>query len=279
MNTLPPAEITIWHQSFTVLDDLPAYRNLLHSHLHRMARPGVAIDLHGMRPGTYPSNYPGTHIQYLALQHLHKEQFIRAALAAEAEDYDAYLIATIPDTAFEEIRTLIDIPVIALGQASLALASTLGTCVAVVNFIEELGPQIVANAHRYGFSDLLGPVVQVERPFTEILAAYESPGPLIDAFHVAARRAIAQGANVLIPGEGPLNLLLADQGVTRVDDVPVIDSLAASLKLCEARVDLGREGRLRPCRDGYFYAQPPRALVEDALAFYRVGPADRSAER
>lgn len=266
------ANVRIWHQSFTVLEDLPAYRDLLHLHLHRVARPGVTIDLHGMQPGTYPTNYPGTHIRYLALQHFHKEQFIRAALLAEEQDYDAFLIATIPDTAFEEIRTLVDIPVIAFGHASIAMASTVGSNIGMVNFIDELGPQVQENARRYGFSGLLGPVERIERPFTAILAGYEDPEPLVDAFHVAARRAIARGAEVLIPGEGPLNLFLADQGVHRVDDVPVLDSLAASLKFCEARVDLHRQSDLRPSRNGYFHARPPADLVQAALAFYTNAP-------
>ncbi|MFB9712694.1 hypothetical protein [Arthrobacter methylotrophus] len=62
-----------------------------------------------MRPGTYPSEYPGTRIGYGYLSGLHKEQFVAAALQAQDEGYDAYLIATIPDTGYEEIRSLVDI--------------------------------------------------------------------------------------------------------------------------------------------------------------------------
>ena len=32
------------------------------------------------------------------------------------QGYDAFLIATIPDTGFEEIRTLVDLPVVTFGQ-------------------------------------------------------------------------------------------------------------------------------------------------------------------
>lgn len=262
-------DVRIWHQSFTVLEDLPAYRDLLKEHLHRVARPGVTLDLHGMLPGTYPSSYPGTHIQYHAMQHLHKEQFIRSGLEAQKQGYDAYMIATIPDTAYEEVRTLLDIPVIALGQASLALASTLGDRVGIVNFIEPLALQLRRNARLYGLGELLGPVIQIDAQFTDILAAYADAGPLISAFQDAARKAIADGANVIVPGEGPLNVFLADQGISRVDDVPVIDSLGASLKMCEVRVDLHRSGQLRPGGRGYYYARPPEGLFEKAMEFYQ----------
>jgi hypothetical protein len=49
------------------------------------------------------------------------------------------------------------------------------------------------------------------------------PGPAIDRFRAAARELIAAGADVIIPGEIPMNVLLATEGVTRVDDALVLD--------------------------------------------------------
>jgi len=115
----------IWYQSFTVLDDVGTYFATLRRHLEERVSAGTEISFHGMRPGTYPSSYPGTHIGYAYLAGLHKEQFVAAALQAQEEDYDAFFIATIPDTGFEEIRSLIDLPVIAYGNASVAFAATL----------------------------------------------------------------------------------------------------------------------------------------------------------
>ena len=185
-------EMRIWHQSFTVLDDVPHYRDALARHLAAQADPGTTIDLHGMAPGTYPSDYPGTHIGYAYLAGLHREQFVQAALRAQDEGYDAFLIATIPDTGFEEVRTLVDIPVVAFGQTSVLMAAQLGDCVGIVNFIEALVPQLRRNLRNYRLDQLVGPIVQVEAGFTDVMAAYADPRPLLDAFTVAARRAIAE---------------------------------------------------------------------------------------
>ena len=104
-----------------------------------------------MKPGTYPSDYPGTHIKYAYLSGLHKEQFVHAALRAQDEGYDAFLIATIPDTGYEECRALVDIPVVAFGQTSvLHGGSTLGSTVGIVNFIGALEPQLRRNLRNYG---------------------------------------------------------------------------------------------------------------------------------
>jgi allantoin racemase len=259
----------IWHQSFTVLEDVPHYREALARHLATVAAPETELDFHGMEPGTYPSDYPGVHIGYAYLAGLHKEQFVQAAQQAEREGYDAFLIGTIPDTGFEECRSLVDIPVVAYGNTSVAFASTLGSCVGIVHFIPELRDQIRRNMRNYGYDGLLGPVVQVDAAFHDIMAAYANPTGLIAAFETAARTAIAAGANVIVPGEGPLNVFLADQGITRVDDVPVIDSLGVCLQVAELRARTYRRTGLHPARRGFYFANPPAEAVTATRDFYR----------
>lgn len=265
----------IWHQSFTVLDDVPHYRDALARHLGAQVAEGTTVDLHGMAAGTYPSDYPGTHIGYAYLSGLHREQFVRAALQAQDEGYDAFLIATIPDTGFEEVRTLVDIPVVAFGQTSVLMAAQLGDCIGIVNFIGALVPQLRRNLRSYRLDQLVGPVVQVEAGFTDVMAAYADPQPLLDAFAVAARRAIEQGATVLVPGEGPLNVFLADQGVVQVDGVPVLDSLGTCVRIAELRASQHRATGVRATRVGFFGASPPRDLVDAARAFYGIPQALR----
>jgi allantoin racemase len=260
----------IWHQSFTVLDDVPHYRDTLQRHLTSQAAPGTKVELHGMKPGTYPSAYPGTHIGYAYLSGLHREQFVQAALQAQDEGYDAFFISTIPDNGYEEVRTLVDIPVIAFGQTSVLVAATLGDRVGIVNFIAALEPQLRRNLRNYRLDQLVGPIVQVDAQFTDVMAAYADPGPLLEAFTVAARRAIAEGANVIVPGEVPLNVFLADQGVSRVDDVPVLDSLGTCVRMAELRAAQYAATGLHPSRTGFYGAQPARPLVDAARSFYGV---------
>lgn len=261
----------IWHQSFTVLDDVPHYRDALQRHLDAQTAADTTVDLHGMRAGTYPSDYPGTHIGYAYLAGLHKEQFVDAAFRAQDEGYDAFFIATIPDTAYEEVRTLVDIPVVTFGHTSVLMAGLLGDCVGIVNFIAALEPQLRRNLRNYRLDQLVGPIVQVDAGFTDVMAAYAQPEQLVAAFTTAARRAIAAGATVIVPGEGPLNVFLADQGISRVDDVPVLDSLGTCVRIAELRAHQHQSAGLRPGRTGFYGAQPARGLVDAARAFYR-GP-------
>lgn len=268
----PP--VRIWHQSLTVLEDLAPYEETLRRHAERVLRPGSSLVLHGMLPGTYPSDYPGEHIRYSYLLDLHGQQFVRAALQAEDEGFDAFFIATIPDVAFEHIRSLVDIPVVAYGQASLLSAAMLGNRVGIINFIEPLADRIRRNTAAYGLAGLLGPIVQLEAQFHDITAGYAEPEPLITAFHRAAERAVADGANVIVPGEAPLNVFLADHDVRRIGNVPIVDSVASGLKFCELSVDLRRAGGPEPSRAGFYYEQPPRDVVAAVHRFYANQPTE-----
>ena len=55
---------------------------------------------------------------------------------------------------------------------------------------------------------------------------------------------------VVIPGEGPMNLLPASNGTNRVDDVPLIDSLACTMKATDLVV--ASVTGIAHSRDGWF---------------------------
>ena len=261
-------EIRIWHQSFTVLENLPDYAASLRAHMAKVSRPGTEVVLHGMHPGTYASEYPGNDIRHSYLYFLHANQFVTNGLAAQQQGYDAYAISTLPDPALRETRSVLDIPVVGYGETAMHLACLLGQRFGILLFIEELIPLLEENVRRYGLASRLAAIRHVGFRFHDIAAAFKQPAPIVERFQDAARRMIAEGADVLIPGEAVLCVLLASQGVSRVDDVPVLDALAATVKMAEAMVDLRRIMGIEVSRKGYFTAAPPRGRVSELLRFY-----------
>ncbi|WP_255286587.1 aspartate/glutamate racemase family protein [Bacillus sp. AFS076308] len=272
--------VKIWHQSLTTIDRVPEYRDAIVNHVRKIARPDVEVVLHGMSEETYPTHYPGHFITYSYLQNLHREQFVRAALLAEKAGYDAMFIATIPDVGLLEARTLVDIPVVGYGQASFHMASMLGDNIGVVNFLGPLADELRQNAARYGLGNKLGPIVQTDVGFDHVLAGFSDPEPVVASFKKAAEMAIAEGADVIVPGEGPMNVFLATHGVSRIGDVPVIDSFAAGIKMCESLVDLRKNSGVYMTRRGYFNAKPPAEAVERLRELYNLeGSPDLKQER
>ncbi|WP_342574699.1 aspartate/glutamate racemase family protein [Solibacillus sp. FSL K6-1781] len=263
----------IWHQSLTSIEDIPEYRDAVIQHILKIARPDVDVVLHGMTNDTYPENYPGHYITYNYLQSLHKEQFIRNALIAEKAGYDAVFIGTIPDVGLIEARALVDIPVIGYGQASMHMASMLGSKIGIVNFLAPLADQLRFNAQQYGLSQKLGPIVQADIGFYDIMEGYKNPQPIIDKFIAAAETAIAQGADVIIPGEGPMNIFLATHHIHHVGNVPIIDSFGTGIKMCESLVDLQKISGMTVTRVGYYNEKPPTEIVEKLRDYYNLKQA------
>lgn len=260
----------IWHQSLTSIEDIPVYRDAVVNHLSKIARPDVDVVLHGMSKETYPQQYPGHFITYNYLQSLHKEQFIRNAMIAEKAGYDAVFIGTIPDVGLIEARSIVDIPVIGYGQASMHIASMLGTKIGIVNFLAPLVDQLRFNAQQYGLGEKVGPIIQADIGFYDILEGFDNPQPIIEKFTIAAQQAIAQGADVIIPGEGPMNIFLAKFGIHHVDNVPIIDSFGAGIKMCETMVDLYKISGMSIARTGFFNEKPPAEVLEKLRSYYNL---------
>ena len=261
--------VRIWHQSFTVLSDLTAYDAALRAHFQRVARPDTEIVVHGMRPGAYRSNYPGDDIKHVGLQYLHGLHFIAAAVEAEKQGFDAYALSTLPEPALREIRALVDIPVVGYGESAMLQACLVARRFGVLVFIPELAELVSDNARRHGFGDRFVAARDVGFRFNDVLAAFTDPAPVLEKFHHAARALIASGAEAIIPGEAPLNVLLAANGIAEIDGVPVIDSLAAWVKHAELLVDQHRAGGRRS-RHGYFARLPDSTRRDEVLRFYGV---------
>jgi allantoin racemase len=147
----------------------------------------------------------------------------------------------------------------------------LGRRFGVLVFIDELAELVTENAARHGLSQRLAAVRHVGFRFADVLAAFSEPQPLIEHFRASARRLIDEGAEVIIPGEAPLNVLLAANGVSEVDGVPVLDSLGAWVKQAEGMVDLQRANGTQTCDRGYFSARPDQQRVEEIFDFYGLG--------
>ena len=260
--------IRIWHQSFADLNRLPAYEQVLREHMIRVTRPDTEVILHGMHPQTYVTDYPGNDIGHSYIQFIHAHQFARAAMAAEDQGFDAFALTTLPEPGLRHIRSLVSIPVVAYGESAMLTACQLGIKFGVLLFVEKMIPQILANALEIGLESRCAGVRYVGFTFDDVVSSFESPGQVVDKFKLAARSLIAAGADVIIPGEAPLNLLLQRAGVTRVDDVPILDGVATTMMSAEMMVDLRVKLNISRSTRGYYQAIPPRARLEEILKLY-----------
>jgi allantoin racemase len=255
--------IRIWHQSISELDHLPAYRQMLVDHAGRVTRPDTEMDVHGMRPGTYPPGVaPIDVLGYPWCHYLANVQIVEGAVRAQAAGYDAVAITCFHDPVLRECRSLVDIPVVSMCESTLLVACSLGARLGLVGIGPANADLVADRVRHYGLQDRVAALVHLDTPVNEhdVDASFHTPGAMTSSFRTAAHRVIAAGADVVVPAETLLNTALVAQGITAVDGVPVVDAFAVMLTHAEALVQLRRTTGLTVSR-GTEYATPDAASL------------------
>lgn len=260
----------LWHQGRVELEGMPAYRRCLEAHLAQVAEPGTTVDLHGMAPGTYRTDYPGADLRYSYVTYLHSLQVLNNVRLAEREGYDGVLLMNLPETVQEEAQSLVDIPVVSYAQASMYAAAMLGRRFAILAMIEELIPLYESHVARVGMESKAWGVAPLGLGHTTVFASFENPEPVVRHVQARVRDLAAQGVDVVIPGEAPVSAVLAAGGLHRVDEIPVVDAVGVTLKFGEAMVRLAQVCGLRTSRAGYHRARPPAGRLDELARFYRL---------
>ena len=119
-----PRRVNIWYQSFVDPDQQAAYCKTLAHALNTLGGSGVNFDIHGIVP-------PDLELHRLT-EFRCARQVIRHAVEAQRQGYDAFAIGHFQDGGLYEARATVDIPVLALGEAAMLFACTLGQKIGLV---------------------------------------------------------------------------------------------------------------------------------------------------
>ena len=253
----------IWHQSFTDFESMPGYARMLTDHARQICSTDTVLDLHGLLPGTYPEGVPPLEMfQYPWVRNMLQLKCIENCIRAEREGYDAVAITNFGDPGLELARSLVDIPVVSTLESTLLVSCTIGRRPGLLALDEMMAGVIDPLIDDYGFRDRLAGVDTLHPHVSEfdLEAGFNGTGDVMERFRVNARRLIAKGADVLIPAEGVLNLLLVKDGLQEVDGVPLLDSFGVVVAMAETLVNLNKRTGLRASRSGV-YAKPPASTV------------------
>jgi Asp/Glu/hydantoin racemase len=259
----------LWHQSRTELAKLPRYAEAMAEHFRRVGRPDTVVDLHGLTPSTYVTEYPGHDNRYVYLAYLHSLQLLRNVQQAEAEGYDGFLIMNLPENIHAEAQSLVDMPVVSYAQASMYTAAMLGRRFAVLTMIDEYIPLYESHIDKYGMRSRAWGVQSLGQDYRTVFEAFDKPGPVVDRVSEVTRRlAREHGVDVVIPGEAPVSTVLSVAGLTRVDEIAVVDCIGVTLKFGEMFADLARTTGMRASASDFFSARPPAPRLAEVERFY-----------
>lgn len=263
--------IRIWFQKHTVEGRMPLLDAWYREHFASVTRPDTVVDIHTLPEAAYPKAIPNGVVRFGSVETFFSGYFAQQAYAAERDGYDAFITGASQDPGLHEARTVVGIPVLGYGETSFHMAAMTGQRFAIIGFVKELAEPLMENivkaglTHRFsGFHYLKGGTLTVPE------ALEGNTQQFVEAFTVAARDAIASGAQLLLPGEGLPNEILWHLGIHDVDGVPIIDPGGLVIKMAELMVELNRSKILSRSEAGYWLRRPdPEYLQHLTEVFWK----------
>lgn len=247
----------------TELAGLGPYNRWLLAHAPRVLGGEAEVDVRGLSPGTYRGCAPTDALANAFIYLRVCEQIIDNALRAEREGYDAFIIGSFSEPFLREIRSAVQIPVASVLESSMLLACSFGKKAVAIANAPSIAFMVQLAIERHGLESRVLPVRSVEPALTEpqMSQAYEQPGPVVDAFLRSARKAVAEGADFIIPAESILATLMIDNGITDIDGAPVMDVIAGVWRYAVMLVRLRESTGLAASRIGYYARAQPSLLA------------------
>ena len=171
-------------------------------------------------------------------------------IAAHDDPFDGVVVAAFGDPGIPALKELVDVPVVGITEAALCAAAMLGQRFSIIAISQRIRPWYQDAVDRSGFTgrlaslhclaDELGGIGSVQQDFRQ---------PLLDLCLQAVR---ADGADSVILAGAPLAGL--GRSLRQDIPVPVVDGIAAGVRMCEALVGLRAGGH----EEGAFAVPPPK---------------------
>ncbi|MBW1645558.1 MAG: hypothetical protein JRJ56_04405 [Deltaproteobacteria bacterium] len=114
--------------------------------------------------------------------------------------YDGVVLHCYLDPFLTSLRQLLDIPVVGVVQSSLIFAGLMGGKTGIVTFARKAIPMLEELLVKYGCRDRVVAIESTESSTADFFASFVNARDLIERFKQEARKCIAAGAEVLVPG-------------------------------------------------------------------------------
>lgn len=231
----------LWVQVFSSRARNPDCHQALEGHLRGIVEPGTEIDVHGTKKG-------GLGEQFRVFQAIDTPDIIENVLKCKfAKDangerrYDAFVSLNSTDPALVEAREVLDVPVLGFLETTAHMACMMGKKFSLITPNPKFALSFEQKLTLYGLNQRLASIEAMNIPnLTDYRQAYLHEAARTRVFNewdAAARRAIAAGAEVLIPC-GSHAVLTARRGLSEIDGALIVDGLAMLIKMAETMVKL-----------------------------------------
>lgn len=224
-----------------------------------VAGPGVTIEAvtSAMGPASIESHYD----EALAVPGV-----LAAVRDGDLAGVAGHVIACFGDPGLHAAREIAAGPVVGIAEAAMHVATLLGRSFSVVTTLSRTAGHTTALAASYGFATACAGVHACHVPVLDVV----SPGARGVIGKACAQALDTDGCDVIVLGCAGMTGLAGE--LTAQLGVPVIDGVAAAVKLTESLVALGLRTSTRD-----EYAMPPAKQVSGPLSGFALRDVSRQA--
>ena len=247
-------KIKIWFQGATDRVHMAPYIKLVERHLKRILDPGTSYVFNTTSP---PATTTHAITEYRIGRNL-----IKNAVEAERQGCAAMVITHFQDAGLAEVKSVVDIPVIGLGETTLMHSLTLGRKLGLVTINPVFIPWHEDQVIRYGLQQRVVGVRAVNasvKDFIDAFADKKAYDSLYPKWERECRILLDAGADVIVPAGGLPMMLF---GGSEMDGAPVVNGVTLIAKSAELAIKLRRLGMAKVSRRSNYAKPPDKALRE-----------------
>jgi Asp/Glu/hydantoin racemase len=243
----------IWFQGATDRVHMAPYIARVEAHLKTILDPEFGF--------TFNSTSPPATTTHAITEFRIAGAFVRGAVEAERQGYDAMAITHFQDAGLAEVKSVAEIPVLGLGETTLLHACTLGRKLGLVTINPTFIPWHEDQVIRYGLQSRVVGVRAVDAKVSDFIDAFASEDAfkkLYPRWERECRLLLDAGADVIVPAGGLPMMLFSGE----MDGAPVVNGITLIAKSAELAIKLRRLGAGKVSRRSNFVKPPDKALKE-----------------
>ena len=235
----------LWYQSMTCLEVTGRYAEAVNDVARTLFGTSVEVAMRGIEREAYGGYVPGDVFKYPLLKDILQRRSISNAIRAEQEGYDAFILGSFSEPFLKQTRAAISIPVVSIAETAFTTAWTLTERFGLISLAPSYARRLGETVARHGLTARFGGAWGLDSSYTEreAAAALENSKVFLEKFRECVLQAAAAGADLVIPAEGIVSLVVSRAGLREIDGIMIMDSVGLVLlqarMMVEARTKLG----------------------------------------
>jgi allantoin racemase len=250
----------IWFQGATDRQFMAPYIAKVEAHFKSVLDPEFSC--------TFNTTTPSATTTHSLTEYRVGYNFIRNAVQAEREGYDAVAVTHFQDPGLAEAKSAVDIPVLGLGETTLHFACTLGRKLGLVTINPAFIPWHEDQIVKYGLQSRIVGVRAVDAAVLEYIEAFakkEAFEKLKPLWERECRALLDAGADVIVPAGGIPMMLFGGERGANIDGAPIVNGVTLIAKMAELAVRLREQAGMFAVSRRSNYAKPPEKALREFL--------------